>query len=256
MKQFASIFLIGTFLLSQAGCREIGVMTGEENATGRERVTWDADLGEINPPSPERRTIYVQFNDATGRDIQMRTELRDELTKQGYQIVANPDTANYKLQLRLTSFDRREAGDRTDGTGRTVAHGSAGAAADASGSGLLGNLVGRGVLNRANAKEWCLVANFTLAEFVPEGVETNVHSSTVNQTASRNGAGNASGATGGTRNTTDGASQNMTYLKNHIEYRRTLTASTTQTGLEEQEALDRLLPRLLKAAANALPSAL
>jgi len=250
------------------GCASIGALTGSEGATtGFEKVTWDADVGEINPPSPERRTVYVQFNDATGRGLQMREDLREELTSLGYAVVANPDNAAYKLQVRLISFDRREAGDRADGTSRALAGSSNSASQHVSrnvgGGGLLGtvldgvgDLVGEGVRNRTTAREWCLVANFTLAEFVPEGVVTTNHSSTVNRTSSGNFAANASGSTGGGRDTVDGQTQTITQLNNHREIRRTLTASTSKWGLSEAEAYDRLLPRLRKAAANALPAAL
>ncbi|MFN5943895.1 MAG: complement resistance protein TraT [Phycisphaerae bacterium] len=270
-----SLTLIAGFALVAAlagGCQSasdgIGRFTGEEGATtGYERVTWDADVGEINPPSPDRRTVYVQFNDATGRDIQMRNELRDELKALGYQIVTNPDSAAYKLQVRITSFDRREAGDRRDGTGqvlqRTGTNTASRAGSAISCGGFIGDVIqggasilGEKIGNDTTAREWCLVANFTLAEFVPEGVQTDNYSANQNRTGASNGTGNASGYTVGTRNTVDGQSQTMTTLKNHIEYRRTLTASTTKWNMSEQEAYDKLLPRLLKAAANALPSAI
>jgi hypothetical protein len=266
-----SLTLVAAFALVAAlagGCQSIGDLAGEEGATnGYERVTWDADVGEINPPSPDRRTVYVQFNDATGRDIQMRNELRDELKALGYQVVMNPDTAAYKLQVRITSFDRREAGDRRDGTGRILERTGSDTASRAgeqvADGGILGtvvggvgDLVGRRIGNDTIAKEWVLVANFTLAEFVPEGVETQNHSSTLNRAGATNGAYSASGYTGGDRMTRDGQSQSSTQLKNHREYRRTLTASTTKWNMSQQEAYDKLLPRLLKAAANALPSAI
>jgi hypothetical protein len=270
-----SLTLVAGFALVAAlagGCQSasngLGRLTGEEGATnGYERVTWDADVGEINPPSPDRRTVYVQFNDATGRDTEMRNELRDELKARGYEIVMNPDTAAYKLQVRITSFDRREAGDRRDGTGQVLQRTGTNAASQAGSEIASGGIVdtvidgvvgifGETIRNDTTAREWCLVANFTLAEFVPEGVQTNNYASNQNRTGASNGAGNASGYTVGTRSTVDGQSQTMTTLKNHIEYRRTLTASTTKWNMSEQEAYDKLLPRLLKAAANALPSAI
>lgn len=273
MKIGKSIVLVGVCAcgLLATGCQSVnkGIagVTGEEaGTTGFERVTWDADVGEINPPSPERRTVYAQFNDASGQGVEMREDLREELKRLGYEVVSNPDTAAYKLQVRIISLDRREAGDRVDGTGQvlTSTTGRLGdrAAQQIGGGGLVGDLLGgvsdifrEGVVNRTTAKEWCLVANFTLAELVPEGVTTTNHSSTYNRTGSGSYAGNASGATGGSRSTGDGQSQAITQLKNHFEIRRTLTASTTKWDLDRDEALNRLLPRLLKAAANALPAA-
>lgn len=254
-----------TLALIAGGCQSIGKVTDEERATGITKVAWDTPPDVIDPPSKERNTIYVQFNDASGRGMEMRDDLRAELRKRGYQVIMDPDTAEYKLQVSVVQFDRRECGDRTDPTGRTLANGghdvTQRAADRVTDGGILGTIggvisdvVGRGIENRVTSKEWCMVASFTLAQRDPNGVRTQKSSLQESLSSVYSSSPTSSGSMSGRRDSLDTQSQSGERMKNYWEFKRTLTATTTKWDLKEQEAHDELLPRLLRAAAEALPS--
>jgi hypothetical protein len=262
-----TILAAGLATLALGGCATIGGLTDSEDAAGRVGCKWDVEPVQIDPPTADRRSLYVQFQDASGRGVEMRNELRREFEERGYEISMNPDTADYKVQVTIVSFDRREAGDRRDGTSHVIegtTRGMAGQAGDSIASGGIlgtaldgiGSLFGEGAKNRTTAKEWCLVASVTMAQRKEGGVATDLYSSHNTTATTYSGRSNASGYNDGRTATASGKQQYYSEMKNHLEFKSTLTAFSTKSNLKEPEARKVLIPRLVEAAANVLPSAI
>ncbi len=241
------------------GCTSIGSATHSEDAAGREGLVLDGTFDLIDAPTEDRRTLYVQFRDASGRGIDLRNALRSEMKDRGYVLSGNPDTADYRLEVTLISFDRRPAGDSRDGTSQAVATGASQGFASVFGGipvagPLASNLIGTGVANQTTAKEWALVADVKFAQKIEGGVGTRVESESAVRRGSAAGREFAGGRMGGERTDTSTRSQVIDGTKSHIEYNARLTAFTAKWGMDSAaEAQAALLPRVLHSLAEALP---
>lgn len=171
-KAMATVAMAAGLMGMLAGCQSIGGLTHSED--GREAVVWNQPLDGVDPPAPDRSAVYVQFRDLSGRGVQLRDELRDQLRARGYTVVMNPDTADYRLEVAVTAFDRNYWGDSRDTASWAASDGSRVVAGEASreavgSSGPLGAaggwfsaLVGERVANDTKSKAWGMVAEVKL----------------------------------------------------------------------------------------------
>lgn len=218
------------------GCRTFHGAIGDEAATKPlTKITWAAPLEDLDPPAPGRKRVWVQYRDASGQDIQLRDEIREAVERSGYELVSNPDTADYRLQATLRDFGRNVDTNIFPKQGNEVDDGS--------------------ILDGFSRKrDYAMIVDVVFAQRYGN-VSTTVTSD--KSTELKNTAGGRGGQTRTTGETTTNSGQEQVWsgTKGHITFSNNLMAWTVQITMSEAEAIAELKPKVARAIANAITPA-
>ena len=266
------------FGLVAGGCgsmaRGLGNMTGNKYAKADSGLTWNTPAPEMEPPLSGRRTVYLSQRDISGQGIQIAEELRQGVEAIGYQVVADPSAANYRLRATIRYFGENEALD--GGSANAAAMGTIAGAAVGVGTGVgiyqatgsgLGGVVGGGVVggltgialaNNSRPREWNLIVDIILEEKLAQPIEVSISTgsarmSNTGSTAGSSGAGMqldvASG--GASDQTVKGAS--MKTMTDFFPHGIRVTSWARQMNMNRQEALPLIRERIAGVIPNLLP---
>jgi len=197
----------------------------------------------LEPVSPDKRTVWVEVKSACDEGLDF-TPLGGMLTARGYQVVTDPDAAQYQLQITCLSVSKTAiaAGDTPFGKGAVIGMALAGAIAGAAigdVTGFIGGAIGAGI---GEAIMGALVKSVTYT--VVTEVQLSERSAvpvTKEQTAT---------LTQGTQ--TQVREQVATQTTEWKHYRNRVTSTATKVNLTFDEARPLLTERLLRSLAGAL----
>ncbi len=88
-----SLALVGSPLLT--GCGEVQVYDVD---------TKFSNVVQVEPVSKARRSVFLSIKDVTGYASELATSIDQQLKIEGYTVVADPDTATYKLMVSVIKF--------------------------------------------------------------------------------------------------------------------------------------------------------
>lgn len=218
------------------GCRTINGALGDEAATKPlTKITWAAPLEDLDPPAPGRKRVWVQYRDASGQDIQLRDEIREAVERSGYELVSNPDTADYRLQATLRDFGRNVDTNMFPKQGNEADDGS-----------FMDGI--------SRKRDFAMIVDVVFAQRYGN-VNTTVTSD--KSTEIKNTAGGRSGQTRTTGETITHSGQEQVWngTKGHITFNNQLMGWTVQISMTEAEAISELKPKVARAIANAITPA-
>jgi hypothetical protein len=270
----SSLLLSSLAVFSFSGCEttSAGSALGFKGARERTGLVWNTPLPEMEPPGPNRRTIYVQFRDASGTAMDLRKEVRGKIESMGYTLERDPDKADYRLQATLRFFGENPAADEgrnvaatlggvagfgtaaaVYSTGRALGAPSSGAMASA---GLLGVMGGIAMSNATTAVEWNMIIDFAVAEKIAGGVRTQQRNSQEREQSSGFSSGTGGGAVSGNQVDRSMRDQETDELRrSHLIHGARVTAWASQWQMKKEKAQELLLPQLINAISNAVPPA-
>lgn len=249
--------------------RGLGKITSNKYASARSGTVWIVPPPQLEPPAPENKTCYVSWRNISDSNLDMTQALKDAAVSQGWQVVADPTTAHYRLRAQCRFFGEvnPESGGADVGqqmgwiAGAAVGVGTYALVSDATDSwaagavagGAAGGLVGAGLSNASKPREWAMIIDFVLEERTDQEVEFEVLSSSNN---SGSGGGGVSGARmGETGSTQTGSSSSgaMTKRSNYFPHGVRLSAWANQMNMSEDEALPLVQERAAKVVTQMLP---
>ncbi len=218
------------------GCRTINGALGDEAATSPlTKLTWAAPLEDLDPPSPDRKKVWVQYRDASGQDIQLRDEIREAVERAGYQLVSNPDTADYRLQATVRDFGRNVDTNQFPKQVNAVDKGN-----------MWGGL--------GEKRDFTMLVDVVFAQRFGN-VKTTVTSDKSTEIENDTGGRSGQTTTTGKTITKAGKTQIVNRDKDHITFNNQLMAWTVQITMTKAEAIAELKPWVARAIANAITPA-
>ncbi len=267
-----ALLLIPAFVSCTAVSRGIGGITANKYAKARSGVVWVAPPPqELEPPAPERKSIYISFQDITGSDLELDANrlLRDAARAEGWTLAANPEEAQYRLRARARFFgevDPESGGAQVGeqmgwiagaavgvGTYALVANATDNWVAGAAAGGVAGGLVGLGVSNASRPREWALITDFVLEVRTESPVEFEVLSSSSTAATGTGGAQGPRSGESGSTNVSSGRSATVKQTSNYLPYGVRLSVWANQMNMSEDEATPHIEERFVKAVKSMLP---
>lgn len=248
---------------------------GDRDAEARGNIHWANSFGDEvdNMPSDDKRTVYVaSVRNTSGSEIdtdRLRQAICAGVAKRGWRVTKSPTEATYQLGVILHYWGENpnpDAGDWALKHARTVlaVAGGVGGAASADnwrefmvrgavGAGV-GYGVGTAVSNHSRANEWNLVLETRLEERVDGQVDNTID----DDYTANHGSGNTSdsgdgGSHAGTTAESTVRKQEFRSMRDRYRHRNVLVGYARQIKMQEDEAIDYLLPKLERALPGILP---
>lgn len=269
-----TVIALGAFVAVTTGCttvsRGLGSITANKYAKPRSGTVWTVPPPQLEPPAPDKRTVYISFsNISDASDINLTGQLRQAAVDQGWTVVTDPTQATYRLRSRLRFFGEVEpesggrniankmgwiAGAATGiGTGALVADATDSWAYGAAAGAGAGGLAGIGIANASTPREWAAIIDFVLEEYSETEVEFEkfTDSSTAGNTGG--GAGNSRMSDSGSSNTGNSSSASITTKSNYFPHGIRLSSWANQMNMSEEEALPLIEERIGKVVTQMLP---
>ena len=223
MRHFLPVAVLVT-ALSVAGCAATHTAIAKRDLDVQNKMT---DTIFLDPVGPAQRTIYVQVrnsSDYTGLDL--APEVRNAIESKGYQVIDDPERANYWLQVNVLQVGKMDP---------TAAEAIGGAASRSWTGGLIGGVVGGAVATVADA----VVKDTTYAIITDVQVSERSKVAVREHTQQQLTQGRS-----GTRNVTADETTNMK------RYQTRVMSSANQANLEFADALPYLKTGMTRTVAG------
>lgn len=249
--------------------RGLGKLTANEHASAQSGSVWVVPPPQLDPPSSADRTLYVSYRNLSDADVDLEPLLVEAARKDGWTLVDDPQTANYRLRAQTRFFGEVEpdsggvqAAERMGwisgaavgvGTGVLVADATDSAAWGWAAGAAGGALAGLGVSNASKTREWALVTDFVLEERTEDPIEVEF---VANDSARGTSAANES--SGRVRETSQNQTSNsnstrMTKVQNYYPHGVRLSAWANQMNMSAGEAMPLIVERTQKVVRQMLP---
>lgn len=220
-------------VLGQIGC-----------AGTKDGLVWHTPIPPMTPPADGRNTIYVTWQDVTGRDVDLQKDIRSTLEARGYKIERNPSAADYRLMATLRYFDENPARDQ----GRSGARYFEGLSDSPAGQYPKDDRYLLDPRRLTDSVEWNFTLDLILAERIEGGVSEEIKAKN-EQVMNRGRTGNAT-SNQATRNQSLG-----NILNTHLVQECAFTAWVSGTSFDKESAQKAMQPRILSALSQTVPSA-
>jgi len=266
--------ILGALVTSTIGCntvsRGLGKITANKYAKPRSGTVWTVAPPQLEPPAPDKRTVYLSFrNISDASDINLTNDLRQAAVDQGWTVVADPTQATYRLRASLRFFGEVEpdsggrnvankmgwiAGAATGlGTGALVADATDNWAYGAAAGAGAGGLAGIGIANASTPREWAAIIDFKLEEYKETPVEFQLMTDDSTNADTGAGLGNSRMSDSGGTNTGNTSSASSTSTSNYFPHGVRLSSWANQMNMSEEEALPHIQARITKVVTQMLP---
>lgn len=123
LKNYFKISFMLMLLIILTSCSGLRTSISKRNLDVQTKMS---DTIWLNPVAPEKRTIYVQIRNTSGKELEIENKILVALKNKGYRLVNNPDEATYFLQanvLKVDKVDLREVGGKDTFSGAVLAGG-------------------------------------------------------------------------------------------------------------------------------------
>ncbi len=250
--------------------RGLGKITANKYAEPRSGTVWVVPPPQLEPPQPDNKNVYISFrNISDAQSVDLTDELRNAAKEQGWNIVRDPQQADYRLRASLRYFGevRPESGGAGIaknmgvisgaavgiGTGALVANATDNWAAGAAAGVGAGGLIGQGIANASKPREWAMIIDFVLEEYSNKPVEYKLMRNTGAGTLDAAGTGNSRMAAGGGTSGSNTSSGSITKKSHYFPHGMRLSAWANQMNMKKEEALPLLKKRTRNVVTNILP---
>jgi hypothetical protein len=269
-----TVIALGAFVAATTGCtsvsRGLGKITANKYAKPRSGTVWTVPPPQLDPPAPDKRTVYLSFrNISDASDINLTNELRQAANDQGWTVVNDPTQATYRLRASLRFFGEvePESGGRSIankmgwisgaatgiGTGALVADATDNWAYGAAAGAGAGGLVGLGMSNASTPREWAAIIDFVLEEYSESEIEFDKFTDNSTNANTGAGTGNDRMSDGGSTRTGNSSNASITTKSNYFPHGVRLSAWANQMNMSEEEALPLVQGRISKVVTQMLP---
>lgn len=259
--------------LPLAGCtsvaRGFGSLTANKYASPQSGSVWAVAPPQLEPPAPEDKTVYVSYvNQSDAYDLDLTGLMAEAARQQGWTVTNDPTRANYRLRARARFFG--EVGVESGGlaqagalglvTGAAVGVGtyalledSWGGAGGAAAGAAVGGLIGLGLSNASQPREWALIVDFVLEEYSEAGFTYDLAQS--DDTAATDSAGTGSGrmSAGGGSSQRTTSSRTITQQSNYYPHPVRLSVWANQMNMTGEEALPLIVATTERVVTQILP---
>ena len=269
-----AVLALGALVVATTGCttvsRGLGKLTANKYAKPRSGTVWTVPPPQLEPPAPDKRTVYLSFrNISDASEINLTNELRQAATTQGWTVVNDPTQATYRLRASLRFFGEvdPESGGRNIAnkmgwiTGAATGLGTGALVADATDSWAVGaaagvgagGLVGMGISNASTPREWAAIIDFVLEEYSETEVEFNKFTDSSSNANTGAGVGNSRMSDSGGTRTGNSTDASITTKSNYFPHGVRLSSWANQMNMAEEEALPLIQDRISKVVTQMLP---
>lgn len=232
------------------GCLALSACAAATTAISKRELDVQTRMSDsifLEPLRPARRTVFLQVKNTSDReDFNIEHGVRTALTKQGYQLVDNPERAHYMLQANVLQAGKSSVTAAEDafasGFGGALFGAAVGAvgtraATKDTGSIIGGGLIGAAVESAAGAfvqdVTYSAITDIQVSERAPEGeIVTETFEQDVGQ------------GTGGSRIVR--ADSNSSWKR----YRTRVMSIANQANLEFEDAAPQLVAGLTRSIAG------
>lgn len=221
----------------------------------------------IDPPRQGQNTIWVEFQDQTGQNIDLYDEIVDSVESRGYSLTNDFYEADYALWATLRMFDKKDENFNSrmaalGGVAGGVATGVAVAEATdnwwyGSAAGVAGGSVTGAAIGWATREAvWAMVVDVQLARKInDEGIETRREISTSSAAVSGTGMSTPGGIESGGEVTRDSVSQEVVETRTRLEVAQRLLGESKGTRMDRATAQQAIMPRMSNSLQQLLPRA-
>jgi len=272
------IFAVASLTNCTSVSRGLANLTDNKYGKARSGSKWIIAPPQLEPLSQEQKTVYISFkNISDAASINLKQIMVDDAVNQGWQIVNDPNMANFRVRATLRYFG--EVAPESGGIDQAASFGGVAGAAVGFGAGIIAldnadsigevavgvgaaAIAGAGIANASMPREWALILDVLLEEYSNKGFEYSVSTSSGNSNLSRNSVGSQRDFFGNERGNavSDGAqtqslskSASITKKSNYFPYGTRLSVWANQMNMREDEALPELKMRLEQVIGQLLP---
>jgi len=271
--RFAQIGFVAVAVATTAGCatvsRGMGKITDNKYAEARSGTVWVVPPPQLEPVGGSR-TVYISFrNISDAQDLNFLSTIRTAAQQQGWQIVNDPDSAQFRLRASLRFFgevDPESGGAKVGeslgaiagaavgvGTGVAVGRATNSGWGGLAAGGIAGGLVAAGLANASRPREYAAILDIVLEERSAKPVTFTMTTESGARATDTAGAGNSRMSAGGGTSTGNNSGATVTRTSNYFPNGVRLSAWANQMSMKEEEALPLITSRIEKVVTQLLP---
>ena len=166
IRKFTGIMLIFTLIFT--GCSSVSTMMNKRELATNTKMTKTIWLTPSN-----NKNVYVQVKNTTQYDVNVELGIKNKLLAKGYQIVVNPEKADYWLQanvLKVEKMDLKDEGSQAlsgltgAGIGAGLGAYNTGSANTAIALGLIGGATGLALDSITEDTQYIMVTEVLVTE--------------------------------------------------------------------------------------------
>jgi len=249
--------------------RQLGTITDNKFAEARSGTVWVVPPPQLEPPKSDERNVYISYRNISDANLPLLQILKDSAQSQGWRLVNDPSTADYRLRVSTRFFGEVEpesggaSAARTMGaiSGAAVGIGSGVALAnvtDSTGAGIagglgIGGLVAAGMNNASRPREWALIMDVVLEERQDEEIEFEMATGSGSGTSDRAGANNSRMTSSGGTSQANTSVATATRTSNYFPHGIRLSVWANQMNMKKEEALPEIEKRTKRVVTQMLP---
>src|SRR5690554_6318694 len=268
-------FAIALFaaVVMASGCtsvsRQLGSITANKYVDARSGTVWVVPPPQLEPPAASDRNVYISYRNISDSDIDLRELLRDSARDQGWNVVNDPSSANYRLRASTRFFGEVEpesggvdaaktmgliSGAAVGvGTGYGIARATDSGVAGAVGGLAIGGMTGLGISNASRPREWALIVDVVLEARQNKEVVFEMATDSGSGTSDQAGAGNSRLTSGGGTSQGNTSGATATRKSNYFPHGIRLSVWANQMNMSEEEALPEIEKRTERVVTQMLP---
>lgn len=177
----SNVLLVGTIaVLTGCAATQTAIEHGSLQVSTKQSETVFLD-----PVSNTQKTVYVSVKNTSDEEIDIAPPLKSTLKNHGYEVVNNPNSAHYLLQINVLKVGKMSVAASQSalggGYGSAIAGAVAGTAVGSltnSGTGMIagglaGGLVGLAADSLVKAVNYTMITDVQISERVGKGIKVN-----------------------------------------------------------------------------------
>ena len=255
MRRHNNLMLVLSLMIlsgSLSACRDMGQMMGNRDAELQTGQWWAGPIPDATPVKPDMRTAWVSYKNVTQeQSYDLRNQLREGLTAQGYKVIDDPEQANFHVFYTLRFFGENpklDGGKNTSaglgGFTRGEAYPERGRKGDDPISSAMGNY--------SKVIEYNIIMDVRIAQRKKGTVTHTITGAQRDRQVTAAGGATGGGVVAGGRSTTLDKGQQLHEEDNMLWQENRLVLWARQIRLTPEEAK----PKLERALVSALPQLL
>lgn len=260
MQRHNNLMLVLSLMIlsgSLSACRDMGQMMGSRDAELQTGQWWAGPIPDATPVKPDMRTAWVSYKNVTQeQSYDLRNQLREGLTAQGYKVTDDPEQANFHVFYTLRFFGENPSLDGGKNTAAGLgaitgsARGEAYAGRGRTGAG--GSPFGDAMGNYSQVIEYNVIMDVRIAQRKKGIVKHTIAGAQRDRQVTASGGSTGGGVVAGGRSTALDKGQQLEEEDNMLWQENRLVLWARQIRLKPEEAK----PKLERALVSALPQLL
>lgn len=260
----------GTLTGCTAAARGLGKLTANKYASPNSGTVWIEEVPRLEPPRSDQKTIFIDYrNLSDAYDVELRPILEAAAKAQGWEIVPSDQNPRYRLRADARFFGEVDPESGGEGkaramgiiSGAAVGFGTYAGVREVGGSGAAGagagvaagGLVGLGMTNASQVREWALIVDFVLETYSETPVEFEVEVASGSESGSGGGTSGPRRGDSGSSTRSSATVARVKETSNYIPYGARLSVWANQMNMQENEALPLIEGRIERVVRNMLP---